>query len=50
MFSNINVPTKIEKLGAWQTVFGLEICGPVFFVLYQGTLELLVMSLKWHQS
>ena len=46
VFSKIYVLAKTKKLGTWQDSKFV----PFFFVLYQGTLGLLLMSLKWHQS
>ena len=51
-FSKINDQTNIvgEKLGTLQNSIWLRNLWPFFLVLYQGTLGLLLMSLKWHQS
>ena len=50
MISKTHRPTEKEELGTWQASICSEILGASFFVLYQGTLGLLPMSLKLHQS
>ena len=47
-FSKIHGPTKIEKLGTWQNSIRFRNLWPFIFVLYWGTLGLLLMSLQWH--
>ena len=41
---------KIEKLGTWQNSMWFRNLWPFSFVLYQGTLGLLLMALKCNQS
>ena len=49
--TKINSSSKIKKeLGTWQAGMLFRILWRFFFVLYQGTLGRLLMSLKWIQS
>ena len=48
--SKIHGPTKLDKLDTWQNSIWFRNLWPFFFVLSWGTLGLLLMSLKWHQS
>ena len=50
MYSKIYRPTKVDILGTREIGIFFRNSWRFFFVLYLGTLKLLLMSQKWHQS
>ena len=50
VFSKTYRPTKVKVLGNRKVCIFFRNLWRFFFVLYRGTLNLLLMSLKWHQS
>ena len=50
VFSKNYCPTKVDVLGNWEVSILFRDLWRFFFVLYRGTLNWLLMSLKWHLS